>query len=193
VTWNTSGETISITVDGLSEGTYVYQCTVYDSAGQGVFDEVTVTVLEAKKPPSQPLKLTAIGSNSLVTLTWEAPSYSGSSEIIEYRVYRSIDADHYTFLGSTTSLEFIDSTVSNGVTYYYVATVVNAHGESEHSNEVSVIPIASSTSETTETSMEITSSTEEPSSPTVTNGFSVGMIVLPLVIVILISRKKDPM
>ncbi|MFX0207343.1 MAG: fibronectin type III domain-containing protein, partial [Candidatus Hodarchaeota archaeon] len=182
--WNMSGETITIGVDGLIEGTYVYRCTVYDSAGQNAFDEVTVTVLASGRVPSPPLNLTATSSSNLVTLTWNLPSDSGSSEIVEYRVYRSTYAGHYNFRGSTTSLEFIDNTVSNGMTYYYVVTAVNAHGESDYSEEISVIPLAL-TSESTET----TSSTIE--SPQVTNGFLFSMIILPITILIFFRKRRN--
>ncbi|MFX1508170.1 MAG: fibronectin type III domain-containing protein, partial [Promethearchaeota archaeon] len=182
--WNTSGETITISVDGLSEGTYTYRCTVYDSAGQNAIDEVTVTVLASNKVPSPPLNLMATSSSNLVTLSWSEPSDSGSSMILEYRIYRSTYAGHYNFIGSTTSLEFIDTTVSNGMTYYYVVTAVNNYGESDYSDEISVIPLASTseTPEPTSTSIE---------TPNVTNGFLCSMIVLPFAILILFRKRKN--
>jgi len=40
--WN--GSTITEDIDGLSAGTYIYICTVYDKAGNSISDSVTVTV-----------------------------------------------------------------------------------------------------------------------------------------------------
>ena len=44
-----SGGPIMVNVDGLSPGTYIYTCNVYDEAGNSVSDTVTVTVTEAKE------------------------------------------------------------------------------------------------------------------------------------------------
>ena len=42
------GDMIIIDTDGLSTGTYLYTCTVYDKAGNSNIDSVTVTVEEAE-------------------------------------------------------------------------------------------------------------------------------------------------
>jgi len=42
------GSNITEDIDGLSAGTYIYICTVYDKAGNSISDSVTVTVEEAE-------------------------------------------------------------------------------------------------------------------------------------------------
>lgn len=42
------GSNITEDIDGLSVGTYIYTCTVYDKAGNSISDTVTVTVEEAE-------------------------------------------------------------------------------------------------------------------------------------------------
>jgi hypothetical protein len=44
-TWNTSGESIQISIDGLSAGSYTYNLTVIDQSGNLAFDLVSVVVL----------------------------------------------------------------------------------------------------------------------------------------------------
>jgi hypothetical protein len=48
--WNSSSETISIFIDGLSVGVYVYEIIVYDVANHTVTDSVMVTVYDGVKP-----------------------------------------------------------------------------------------------------------------------------------------------
>ncbi|MHA1963522.1 MAG: DUF2341 domain-containing protein [Candidatus Thorarchaeota archaeon] len=43
--WNTSGESIQISIDGLSAGSYTYNLTVTDQSGNLAFDLVSVVVL----------------------------------------------------------------------------------------------------------------------------------------------------
>lgn len=48
--WNSSSEIISISVDGLSVGTYVYEIIVYDVANHTASDSVIVTVYDGSIP-----------------------------------------------------------------------------------------------------------------------------------------------
>ncbi len=43
--WNVSGETVSLAVDGLEMGTYVFTFVAFDVAGNHVAHTVSVTVL----------------------------------------------------------------------------------------------------------------------------------------------------
>jgi fibronectin type 3 domain-containing protein len=60
-----------------------------------------------------------------------------------YNVYRStVSGTLYTKINSSliTALNYTDSTVQSGTTYFYVATAVDASGnESVQSNEVSAL------------------------------------------------------
>jgi hypothetical protein len=74
-------------------------------------------------------------SSHKVHLTWNPSSTPG----VSYRVYRSeVSGSSYAALTTTiTALNFDDSSVSPGLTYYYVVTAVDGSGdESIHSNEV---------------------------------------------------------
>jgi hypothetical protein len=72
-----------------------------------------------------------------VALTWNA----STSTVSGYNVYRStVSGSSYTKLNSSlvAALNYTDSTVQSGTTYYYVTTAVDSNGdESVHSNEAS--------------------------------------------------------
>jgi len=72
-----------------------------------------------------------------VTLTWNA----STSTVAGYNVYRStVSGGPYVKINSSlvTALNYTDSTIQSGTTYYYVTTAVDSSGnESVFSNEVS--------------------------------------------------------
>ncbi len=86
-------------------------------------------------PPTNP------STQHSVALNWAA----STSQVIGYRVYRSeSSAGSYSPLNGTaiTALDYSDSTVASGNTYYYVVTSVDSSGdESIYSNQAkAVIP-----------------------------------------------------
>ncbi|MCR8630866.1 fibronectin type III domain-containing protein [Paenibacillus radicis (ex Xue et al. 2023)] len=91
------------------------------------------------EPPIVPLGLTTSGGNAQVVLSWNA--VTGATG---YNVKRSTTAGGpytsiaYGVIGSS----YNDSTVTNGITYYYVVTAVNAGGESANSAQVLATPQA---------------------------------------------------
>lgn len=74
-----------------------------------------------------------------VHLTWAA----STSQVVGYRVYRSeTSGGSFSVLNGSavTALSFDDTTVSNGITYYYVVTAVDSAGnESVHSNQTTAV------------------------------------------------------
>src|SRR5512143_2013800 len=97
-------------------------------------------------PPSAPTNLVATAGNSTVGLIWTAVSGAAS-----YNVYRGSATG---VLGTKTKIAtgllnaaFDDSTVTNGTTFFYQVTAVNANGESSGSNEAIATPFATATRE----------------------------------------------
>ena len=92
--------------------------------------------------PAPPTDLSAVVNSGEVELTWEA---SPASDLAEYHLYRGTSPQPTTQIatiaeGNTT---YDDPDVSNGTTYYYRLTAVDADGnESGYSNEVSITPEA---------------------------------------------------
>src|SRR5438876_953736 len=92
-------------------------------------------------PPSAPQNLAATGGNAQVTLTWQAPASDGGSPITNYKIYRGLAPTTETLLTTVGNvLTYTDSAVTNGVTYYYQGSAVNAAGEGPRSNEASATP-----------------------------------------------------
>src|SRR5205809_14047 len=92
-------------------------------------------------PPSAPQNLAATGSNAQVGLTWQAPASDGGSPITNYKIYRGLAPTTETLLTTMGNvLTYTDTSVTNGVTYYYQVSAVNGAGEGPRSNEASATP-----------------------------------------------------
>lgn len=80
--------------------------------------------------------LSARSKSGKVQLTW---THVGADS---YNVYRKVEGGEFSLLANTTSdySTYLDTDVTNGVTYYYVATSVCDGMESEASNEVGATP-----------------------------------------------------
>lgn len=88
-----------------------------------------------------PTNLTTTVGDTQITLSWDVVSRA-----IGYNVKRSTTAGgpYTTIATNITDASYIDNTVIDGNTYYYVVTAVDSSGsESTNSNEVSATPIVS--------------------------------------------------
>lgn len=90
--------------------------------------------------PSVPSSVSAVAGNAQVLLNWTAVTGADS-----YSVKRALTSSGpYTSIASSVlSTSYVDTSVSNGTTYYYVVSAVNTIGESANSIEVSAMPSAS--------------------------------------------------
>jgi len=92
-------------------------------------------------PPAAPTGLSATAGNNTVLLDW---NNNGEGDLAGYNVYRSTTSGSgYAKQNSSllTSSDYNDPNVSNGTTYYYVVTAVDAgSNESGYSSEVSATP-----------------------------------------------------
>ncbi len=97
------------------------------------YDNIKVYV----EPVESPKGLTALPGNGKVKLDWSAANGAAS-----YSVKRSTsDGGQYTTVASiVTDVSYIDESVMNGTTYYYIVTASGQSGESGPSNQVSVTP-----------------------------------------------------
>jgi hypothetical protein len=88
--------------------------------------------------PAAPAGLTATAANAQISLTWQ--QVNGASA---YKIFRSTTSGSYNFttpLATVPSPSYLDSTVSNGTTYYYTVRATNGSGDSPSSNEASATP-----------------------------------------------------
>jgi fibronectin type 3 domain-containing protein len=88
--------------------------------------------------PAVPTGLMANAGNAQVSLSWT--SVTGATS---YHVKRATTTGGpYTQVSAPTTTAFADTGLSNGTTYFYVASAVNSAGESANSSEVSAKPTA---------------------------------------------------
>ena len=95
----------------------------------------------SQNPPSAPTALSALAGDGSATLSWTAPSFDGGSSISGYRIYRGTSPNPsgvLTTVGVQTS--YTDTSATNGTTYYYKVSALNANGESPLSNQSSATP-----------------------------------------------------
>ncbi len=91
-------------------------------------------------PPAAPTNLTATAGNTQVSLSWAA-----SSGATSYNVKRStVSGGPYANVATgVKTTGYTDTGLTNGTTYYYVVSAVNAAGESPDSNQASATPTCS--------------------------------------------------
>ena len=114
------------------------------TAVRGLLVAVCLVVLAGCGPgtmiplASVPANLAATAGNATVTLTWTA-----STGATGYNVKRATSSGGpFTQLASPTSAGYTDTSVTNGTTYYYVVSALDAGGESATSAPASAVPKA---------------------------------------------------
>ncbi len=141
----TIGNVLTFTDTGRTNGqAYFYKVSAVNANGEGpLSNEASAT---PSTTPSAPRDLSAAPGNAKVTLTWTAPSSNGGSAVTAYKVYRGTTAGGETLLTTLGNvLSFTDAAVTNGQTYYYQVSAVNANGEGQRSSEASATPAAPTT------------------------------------------------
>jgi PKD repeat protein len=135
-TYNTAGNfTATLTVTDSASPVHTATATV----------PISVTPLQGA-PPGAPTGLSAGAGNGQITLNWTAPVSDGGEQISSYRVYRGTSSGSETLLTTggcanlTAVLTCTDTGLTNGQTYFYKVTAVNALAEGPQSNEASATP-----------------------------------------------------
>ncbi len=121
--------------DGIGDTPYVFD-----------FNQDNYPLMNASKPsdlkaPSVPLNLTAGPGNGQVNLSWNPPLDDGGLSIRKYRIYRGNTSGGETLLTEIGDVNtYTDTDLTNGQTYFYQVSAVNAAGEGPLSNEVNATP-----------------------------------------------------
>jgi hypothetical protein len=126
--------------NAVTNGTkYFYVVSAYNSYGQSANSaEASATPVAPPPPtiPAVPTGLQATGGNAQVSLTWTA-----STGATSYNVKRSATTGTgYTQLANPTVASYTDTTVTNGIAYFYVVTALNSAGESANSSQATATP-----------------------------------------------------
>jgi fibronectin type 3 domain-containing protein len=129
----------SFTDAGVTNGTkYFYVVSAVNSNGESAnSSEVNATPAAPATAPAMPTGLQATAGNAQVSLSWNA-----SSGATSYNVKRSTvtGGPFSSTVASPTATNCVDSAVTNGTTYFYVVSAVNASGESANSAQASATP-----------------------------------------------------
>jgi hypothetical protein len=161
VTWNSattysqswvplvSGATETYVITGLTpDTTYWFAMKAYDEVSN--YGNISNSPSEKTSeipthPPSSPTDLTAMPGDSFVELTWNAPTSDGGSPITNYVIYRGTSSGSLVLLNQIGNvLSYNDSDVTNGITYFYSVSALNAIGEGPKSDTegIPATPIA---------------------------------------------------
>ena len=136
----TIGDVLTYSDPGLVNGvTYYYRVSAVNGIGEGTLsNEVSATPATV---PSAPILTSATPGDAEVALAWTAPA-DGGAAITGYRVFRGTSPGEVSLLTDLGDvLTYIDTDCTNGVTYYYRVSAVNAIGEGQRSNERDAEPI----------------------------------------------------
>lgn len=115
--------------------TYYYVVAALNAAGEGP-NSAEVSATPTQPPPQPPTGLTATGGYAQVVLNWNA-----SAGATAYVIKRSTTpGGGYVPIATNSATSYTDLAVTNGVTYYYVVSALNAAGESANSAEASATP-----------------------------------------------------
>jgi len=127
---------------GVTNGEmYYYQVSALNAIGEGpMSNEVSGTPATT---PTGPLVFPPLAGDAQVTLSWQAPFYEGGLPVTNYDIYRGTSSGSESLLNTIGNvLEYVDTGLTNGVTYYYQVSATNAAGEGPRSSEIHAIPTA---------------------------------------------------
>ena len=122
---------------GLSNGTtYYYVVSALNFNGESANSLERNATPFPPQPPLAPTDLSAIPGNNLVILSWTA-----SAGATNYYVKSATNSGGpYTTNVNGAATSFVNTGLSNGVTYYYVVSALNLYGESPNSSETNATP-----------------------------------------------------
>ena len=128
----------SFTNTGLANGTaFTFVVSAVNSSGESANSNQVTATPQLPARPAAPTGLAATAGNAQVALRWNA-----SAGATSYNVKRSTTSGgpFTTVATGVTATLFTNTGLTNGTTFFFVASAVNAGGESANSTQVSATP-----------------------------------------------------
>jgi hypothetical protein len=117
--------------------TYSYVISAANSAGVSAKTS-SINVTPSLPIPNPPSNVAAAPGNQQITISWTA-----STGATSYNVKRSlVTGGPYGTVGSPAASPYLDTGLTNGTPYFYVASALNSQGESSNSSQVTATPSA---------------------------------------------------
>ncbi len=140
----TTGNVLTYTNTGLNPNTdYYYKITAINGDGDSKFSNNATSKTSVAEVPSAPNNfVTTANSSTQITLTWSAPSSSGSSSVTNYKIYRGTSSGGETLIATVGNvLTYANTGLVADTTYYYKVLAVNSFGDGVLSNEASSLSL----------------------------------------------------
>lgn len=123
----------------INDEIYFYKLIATNDIGDGPFSDIVNATPYRPTSPSVPLGVQAEAADGQVSLQWDAPLSDGNSPITGYNIYRRTSQEQMALLMSVGNvLNYVDTNVTNGKTYYYMIGAFNSVGEGPPSPFVNV-------------------------------------------------------
>jgi parallel beta-helix repeat protein len=118
--------------------TYYYSVSAFNAIGESkISEEVMVTTPDI---PLYPLNPAVEQEEDYVNLSWEPPSHDGGTPVTSYKIYKGPTNDAVEFYKKVGNVTFfIDTEIDRAVMVYYRVSAVNAIGESQLSDDISIM------------------------------------------------------
>ncbi len=124
----------------VNGSTYYYRVRAVNAISESAFSiEVSATPVDTTTVPETPADLSTIAGSQQINVSWSAVV-----NVVNYNIYWdtitgvTTVSNKLTF--DSTKTDFIHTSLTNGITYYYKVSAQNLVGESSLSNEVSETP-----------------------------------------------------
>ncbi len=144
--WSTFSDGVSsstgATVTGLSNGeTYNFRVYTVTNIGTSSASSTANATTDSTSAPDAPTSLNATSGNTQVALSWTAPASDGGSAITDYVVEYNDGGGWSTFVdGTSTGTSATVTGLSNGTSYTFRVSAVNAIGTGSASSTATATP-----------------------------------------------------